>query len=185
MAISTPWGTSQAKEVICRGVTFHSTAGHGGALVSKGYAKKNLSASARDRAIVYGGYYCFEEDCAILMVLLELPQSRLRGQTEEDIIKSLSLWYPDYLIERGITPDPEAYARYQQWQLRDKMRAEKHPDLIVSAMRLSGTEVVKVHTADGKAHFVTPESYANRKDLNLLSNCELVENFTQTTDMYY
>lgn len=188
MATMTPWGKSDSKTAITRGLAFHSTPGHGGFLVAKGFAEKNLSPAAIKKGLVYGGYLCYEEDCLANIILLEIPESRKLSSnpiTDEELIKSITYYDADYLLERGITPDPEAYERYQQYQLDARMREEKHPNLIVSAMRLSETNVIKVYTADGKTHFVTPESYAKRQGLNLLSNCEIVTDFIQTTDLYY
>lgn len=84
----------------------------------------------------------------------------------------ISAWAADYLLARGITPDPDKYAYWLQNETDSRMRAAKHPNLIISAIG-RGDKVVEVDTADGKTHFVTAESYRKRSGLNLLSNCVL------------
>jgi hypothetical protein len=67
-------------------------------------------------------------------------------------------------------------ARYLARKQADQMRADRHPDLIISA-RGDWAEgcppgAVEVTTADGKVHSVTAESYdASRLPLTLLSKC--------------
>lgn len=113
---STPWGKSQFKQVFRRGVTFHSTSSHGGFMVSKGFAHANLSRAAIERAFSYGNYLCYEEDCAASILLFELPFIRSVLLSTDDPVKCLSLYYPDYLIQRGLEPYAEEYARHQRWQ---------------------------------------------------------------------
>jgi len=185
MTTMTPWGAAQSVTRVERGLLIVSTSGHGGIMVARGYAAKHLTVAAQNRGVKYGSYLCYEQDCASVMVLLELPQiTRSPKATEETLIEELSLSLSDYLIERGIAPEPVAYAKYQQFKRDEQMRAEKHPDLITSAMSMDD-EVVKVYTADNKAYFITQVSYAKRSGINLLSNCEIVPNYTQTTNMHY
>lgn len=113
---STPWGKSQSKKVWCRGVTFHSTSSHGGFMVSKGFAHANLSRAAIERAFSYGNYLCYEEDCAAEILFFELPGLRVAFLSTSDPVKCLSLYYPDYLIQRGLEPYAEEYARHKRWQ---------------------------------------------------------------------
>ena len=42
-----PWGEVQHKEVYQRGLTWVSTASHGGFMVAKGFAQRHLSDAAR------------------------------------------------------------------------------------------------------------------------------------------
>jgi hypothetical protein len=175
MATNTPWGKSQNATKVERGLTFHSTSSHGGFLVSKGYAHKHLSPSALKRGEAWGNYYAFEEDCAATIVELELPATRVvfsnpENITDESLIKTLSRWYPDYLIERGVTPEPTAYARWNEQKEDERLRAERSPDLIVCAEGVDDN-TVRVTTADRKEHLVTKESYQRREGLNLLSKC--------------
>lgn len=76
MATSTPWGQSQHCTKITTGVSFHSTAGHGGVCVSRGKAKKFLSPVARKMAIDYGNGYWFEEDCLYAIPFYENEEWR-------------------------------------------------------------------------------------------------------------
>lgn len=184
MATSSPWGKVDYVKNYQRGVRFVSTPSHGGFMISKGFAQKNLSIAAQKRAEEYNGYLCFEEDCLACIVLLELPNTRSEKTLPEQLIESLSYYNADYLIAVGITPEPKAYARYLESQEDSRLRAEKSPNLIVSALGLND-EVVKVYTADGTSHFVTTESYQKRTGLNLLSNCVKVDNFVQTTYLNY
>lgn len=177
MATNTPWGKSQNSTQIARGLTFHSTAGHGGFLVSKGYAEKHLTPSALKRAVVWGSYYAFEEDCAAAIVEFELPYTRVlytnfQEVTDEKVFKTLSRWYPDYLIERGFSPEPTAYAQWLVSKEDERLRRERSPDLIVCAEGVD-SNTVRVTTADRKEHLVTHESYQRREGLNLLSKCVL------------
>lgn len=184
MTLQTPWGSAQSDRIVRRGIHVVSTAGHGGVMISVGLAKKILSAAAQKRGEVYGGYLCYEEDCDCLMPLLELPELRGSNTTDEGLIKSLSLWHPEYLIERGIEPVEPQYTMFKNRATSWAMREQKHPDLIVSALRMDD-QVTKVVTADDKRHFVKAESYDCTRDLNLLSLCELVENYTQTTSLWF
>lgn len=174
MATNTPWGKSQSASKVERGITFHTTAGHGGFLVSRGYAEKHLSDAARKRGMQWGGYYAFEEDCLASIVLLEIQKTRVilnSSTTDNDLIARISRWNADYLLERGFEPEAEGYAEWLQWQEDARLRREKSPDLITWAQQIDDSTVL-VGTADGKEHRVTRESYARRDGLNLLSKCE-------------
>jgi len=174
MATSTPWGTSQYSQKIERGLAFHSTPGHGGLLVSEGYAHKHLSPSALKRGIKWGKYYGYEEDCDMMIVLFEIAKAReafsKNGLEDREIFLSLSRWNPDYLLERGVQPDESAYAKWKTSQEDLQLRAARSPDLIIAAWGIDDTKV-SVMTADDQKHLVTMESYQARSGLNLLSKC--------------
>ena len=91
-------------------------------------------------------------------------------------MRMLSSWHPDYLLDRSMEPLEPEYGRYVARQRGRKMRAEKHPDLIVSADRATGPQpgVTRVWTADGEQHLVTSESYLIRSP-HLLSKCVLYQ----------
>ncbi len=100
---NSPWGKVQHEEKHQRGVTWVTTASHGGYMISIGFAKKFLSLAAQSRGLRYGGYLCYEEDCLWAIVEFELmfvttPERR------ETVYRTLSRWYPNYLIERGFVP---------------------------------------------------------------------------------
>lgn len=157
--MNSPWGKIQTKNVHQRGVTWVSTSSHGGFMVSKGFAEKFLSEAARKRALRYGNYYCFEEDCDCCMVFNEL----IYVQTEEtrtSNFRNLSRYHPDYLLEVGIEPEASLYAEWLRDIEEGKRRATKDPDLVVAGVNLDESSgQVKAWTADGKEHTVTKESY--------------------------
>lgn len=174
--MNTPWGKSDSKITLTRGISFVTTPGHGGFAVTPSAALTYLSTAAVARATKYDSYYFFEEDCDAFIVLFELPASMLEKlggiQTEEQIIKALSRWHADYLIERGITPDAEGLKFFNDNRLSDRMRADKSPDLIVAAWGNWADWVPEgrtgVTTADGKRYTV-PSSEYSVKTVNLLS----------------
>jgi hypothetical protein len=175
--VNTPWGKSDSKITLARGISFVTTPSHGGFAVTPTAALQYLSTAAVARATKYGSYYFFEEDCDTYIVLFELPQAlRIKWSTgvptKEALIKSLSLWHADYLIEVGTTPDAEGLKGFNENRLRDRMQADKSPDLIVSAFGEWAEWVPKgrtgVITADGK-RWTVPASEYSVKNLNLLS----------------
>jgi hypothetical protein len=88
-----------------------------------------------------------------------------------------AFWNADYLVERGIAPEPKAYAGWLERQEADRRRAAHDPDYIIAAFGDWHTKrpgVVEVITADQRHHFVTQAWYGLREGLNLLSKCELV-----------
>lgn len=62
--MNTMWGKSQQKDKVMSGVTFHSTAGHGGYMVSP----TRMTPFLFEVGVPYGTYYCFEEDCLFAAV---------------------------------------------------------------------------------------------------------------------
>lgn len=166
-----PWGTIQYRKIFTRGFSSVSTAGHGGFMLSKRFAEKYLSREALKRAIKYRDYYCYEEDCDWAIPAFELKQywEKIFQYAGEDInpeqylLKTLSYWNADYLVERGIEPDSEAYAKYQERKEEEEMRRNNHPDLIVTAFSTDNPDIVRVITADGKEHFITTNSYHKKE----------------------
>lgn len=181
-----PWGGIQHSSIIARGLKAVSTAGHGGYMVTQKFADKYLSEACKKRALEYSNYLCYEEDCdyAILAYdLLDTFGERMKSEKstmeeyKNSLIESLSYYNPEYLIEIGVKPFEKQYNLYLESKKRDKMRADKHPDLIVSALSVD-KETVKVWTADSKVHFVSKESYSDLREnsnLLLLSKCNEVE----------
>ena len=97
-------------------------------------------------------------------------------------IRKLSGYYPNYLIEIGVEPEPEAFARWQDFEDYKRMKVERHPDLIVAAVGSHHLQVPKgavmVTTADGKKHMLDAEEYAAHRKAKtsrntFLSNCKL------------
>jgi hypothetical protein len=182
--VNTPWGKSDSKITLARGISFVTTPSHGGFAVTPTAALQYLSTAAVSRGKKYGGYYFFEEDCDASIVLFELPQAlRLKWSTgvpiKEELIKSLSRWHADYLIEVGQEPDAEGLKYFNENKQQDRMRADRSPDLIVAAFGDWAPWVEKgcvgVMTADGASWLVKASEYDNRADLNLLSNYAAVK----------
>lgn len=175
-----PWGAIQHKVNICRGVKLVSCAGHGGALVAKGWAKKNLSEHALKEVPLWNGtHYAFEEDCKIFILFNEFPEAyegNNRELKKENIHRSLSRWNPQYLINLGLVPEPDAYNNYLRAKRNEERRNLRDPNLVVAASYIKEKEnFLKVWTADGKEHVVTECSYQKAKlnEYNL-SDCEVV-----------
>jgi hypothetical protein len=172
---NTPWGRAQRVENYARGFCRVFTASHGGYLLGRAFAEKHLTQAAIERGAAWGSYLAYEEDCAASIILHEIAVEFIPGfdvEVLDLVFESLSLWCPDYLLERGIQPEAERYARWLERQEEGQLRAMRSPDLIVSALGLQGG-VVRVWTADGAVHHVTAESYRTRLGVNRLSKCKL------------
>lgn len=116
-APKTPWGSAQTAYNIARGVTWYSTAGHGGLKVAKGIAQKMLSDAARKMGDFWGGAYWYEEDVAWAIPCYEVPQwdaliARKMGgkkHSKKDLEQIVRRWYPKYfeMVESGFAlPEP-------------------------------------------------------------------------------
>jgi hypothetical protein len=115
---------------------------------------------------------------AALKAKLELSDQELVADAR--LLHTISMWDAQYLINSGIEPDPDGYAKFLDSQDRDRRRAAHDPDFIISAIGIWGSTVepghdgqVKVTTADHKEHFVTAESYPPADGSYLLSRCVL------------
>ena len=185
-----PWGTIDNSTVYAPGFKSVGTPGHGGIMITQTFANANLSEAARKRGERYGEYLCYEEDCKYAIPFLELLEQygdKMYAHCNQDwdygtqekrraeLIITLSHYYPDYLLETGVTPEPEAYGRYLMNLEETRLRKAGSPDLVICACgswhEKCRTGEVIVTTADGKDHFVTEASYdcRNRGTLNLLS----------------
>lgn len=176
MSQSSPWGRIQHTQHIMPGWRSVSTAGHGGYMLTKRFAEDHLCPAAIRRAHRFLNWLCYEEDCDWAIVAWELPRywdrvfaessQKYRDNPEVQrayLLQSLSRWHPDYLIAKGVEPDPEGLARWQDQEDFNRMRGERHPDLIISAVGSHYPSVpegaVQVTTADHKRHFVDGEHY--------------------------
>lgn len=197
MARSTPWGSAQQSISIATGVSFVSTAGHGGIMVTEAAAEKYLSTAAKKRGMQYQNYLCYEEDCDADIVLHDskflfdkayngkLFDKRMpEEQFKTNMYRSLSAYNPDYLIEVGVDPEPEHYANWKARQKASELVKNKDPDFIVSASGEGATlipGVFLVTTADNAKHYVIGESYSAQREgpghgvLMLLSKCSVVD----------
>lgn len=177
--MNSPWGKADSVNTIARGIHWVSTPGHGGLMIATGVARKLLSEAARKQGTTFGGYLAYEEDCQYAIAVYELKETIksvfLETITEQGLLKSLSTWNADYLIERGITPSQPEYTYYLDRQEQQKLRDEKNPDYIISA---SGNDdgTVDVTTADGAEHKVSGTSYALTREAGKyrLSACEVI-----------
>lgn len=153
---ASPWGTVQSEEKYGRGITFVSTPSHGGFMISKGVARARLSDAARANGWPYGGYLCFEEDCAACIVMFEIPETQGNAK-QEDIFNCLSSFYPYYLKARDLEPEPTRFTEYLKRQEEAARRRNKDPNLVTAGLNVPNG--VKAWTADGKDYVVTAESY--------------------------
>lgn len=163
--MNTPWGKAQEVVKLDKGVSWVSTAGHGGFMVGVGAAKRLLSPEAQAEGEQWGSYLSFEEDCDYAIVLWEHPEyaEKLGMKSVSGLFSHLSTWKPLYLIARGIDPGADEFSKWQDWQREQFMRAEHNGDLIVSASGDWASWVPKgkvgVTTADNKRYLVPDADY--------------------------
>lgn len=181
-----PWGGIQGSKVVAKGLKFVCTASHGGYMVTSNFAKKYLSKNCQKYGLKYKDYLCYEEDSAYSIlefeIIDEFGDRIYKGEKSFEeykvsLIKSLSYYFPEYLIEKGVTPNEKEYKEYLENKKREQMRAEKNPDLIISVSTIN-KEIVRVITANNKEHFISKESYRNLREnsnLLLISKCEKIE----------
>lgn len=102
--MNTPWGASQGRcHRIRRGVSFYTTAGHGGALVTRA-AVRRLGigpACLRGATQVTTAGFWYEEDCDIQVLLWELGD--INPEKRRDHLESLRHYNPDY-FEAKVLP---------------------------------------------------------------------------------
>jgi hypothetical protein len=177
--MNTIWGKSDSKITLARGLSWVGTPSHGGFAITTKAAQQYLTNAAIQRGERRGAYLFYEEDCLADIVLYERPQVlRLKWSTsvptKESLIKSLSAWNADYLLEVGETPDPDGLKFFNENKQMDRMRADRSPDLIIAAFGEWAPWVEKgyvgVMTADGASWLVPANQYDNRANLNLLSH---------------
>lgn len=180
------WGKIEHSFPLVRGVRLVLTSGHGGIIVSKKFAEKNLSESALKRGVVYGNYYSYEEDCDFAIPLFEIRKAWDNYfnkemdyyEKEQHLIRSLSRWNADYLLEIGVEPSEEEYKQFKDDKLIREMLNERHPDLVITVFGERKTKipgVVEVHTADKKVyHAKITEKYKN-SSIKRLSNLKDVK----------
>ena len=93
-------------------------------MIAKGWASKHLSEAARKRGMDWNGYLCYEEDCLFAVAAIEMPQhwaamfqeTSAVSNPQEFMLRSLSMWNPEYLIETGRVPMEPEYSYYLAWQ---------------------------------------------------------------------
>lgn len=164
---SSPWGKPDQTDVLANGIFWVGTPGHGGMMISNKAAEQVLSPEAIAQGEKHGSFLAYEEDAQWAIPQLELQAQGIMPKdkmVEEDkLMGSLSRWNADYLEARGIKPVEKDYEYYKARKEDEKLRAEKSPDLIVSASSVEGKpEQTEVWTADGKKHIV--EGYSTERE---------------------
>lgn len=193
----TPWGESDETIVLARGVVWVSTPSHGGFLFTSIAAHKLLTAEARQAAEFRNGQFAYEEDCKAAIIFYEHPEYGVKlgiknadnaEAFQRDALETISAWDADYLLARGLTPEPKAYAHYLRNKEEDKLRAEHSPDLIVAAFGDWADWVPKgrtgVVTADDCRYTVPAKAYTDLQTaggLTLLSRLHDVKPVAEVT----
>jgi hypothetical protein len=111
--ISTPWGPSQNATPYGEGITFHSTAGHGGFFVAASI-ESQIPEYLR-AAYVRGTRGWYEEDCDAAIVVVCFPE-RFTPEQVCEAKASLRAWHPnEYERFYGVTLQPgESFKRDQE-----------------------------------------------------------------------
>lgn len=107
------------------------------------FAKEHLSDHARARGENWGGYLCFEEDCAHALVDWELPEfwpetfryakASVRNDPRAYLLQNLSIYNLSYLEAIGQEPDAEAVARHEAFNARIKAHKAEREAAAVKA----------------------------------------------------
>lgn len=105
--MNTPWGASQQKTEITKGISFYSTSSHGGLKVHK-----KLNDTIPDCMRNDSGWY--EEDCEWCFVAIVFPEHFLASYALA--LETCRNWFPDaYEQFFGVTLGPdESYAVKQR-----------------------------------------------------------------------
>ncbi len=175
MARSTPWGPAQEIVSLLTGFSTVSTAGHGGMMISEGAANRCLSKAARKRALMHNTYFCYEEDCDFLIPLFDAKALRTQlmagvsfwedktaEEIEEYLIKQLSNYHGDYLIEIGVEPDQEIFEKAKLREEYYQACGDRSPLVATSCSGDWSTlipGIFKIFSADNKIHYITEDSY--------------------------
>lgn len=79
----TPWGEADYVSEVVEGVSLVATPSHGGIMVRK-EVSAFLSERSKKVSIDFGDYICFEEDCALGAVFVDMP-SIYRAMTKREV----------------------------------------------------------------------------------------------------
>ena len=116
----TPWGKADKVFELGLGFVLVGTPSHGGIMIGKKQAEEFLSQAAINRGQIFNQFLCYEEDSLEAIVLFEHPElwfkyratwtNEIRSieKIKQAALKRLSRWNADYLLERGIEPEPES-----------------------------------------------------------------------------
>ncbi len=117
MGTRTPWGVSDHKDVVVRGLIFYGTPSHGGYHLS---SKMEAKVPAALRAICqHPGWY--EEDCEYVVVHLAFPD--LFPNAKQDDLKSCLKQYNPWAYEAhyGEEVKPE-----ESWMKRELLKGDEY-----------------------------------------------------------
>lgn len=126
---TSPWGEVQWREEILTGVFTVSTAGHGGIMVHRQVAKNILSNKAMQAATFKRkDFFCYEEDCDAVIVLLELyrngislqtlfsPSDRTEQEYVEGLLSSLFVYNRKY-FEKVFIPKTKKTSSFPMFEI--------------------------------------------------------------------
>jgi len=168
----TPWGLSQTKENICRGINFYSTASHGGFKVSK-----NLNKLIPDYMRNDDGWY--EEDCTwsffVVALIHRCPQ--ITDNLYQYAKKTMRCYYWEEYEKFFVV----TLAKGESNSKDEFMFFEENKDnlLVISAINSHIEKMVCVEATIGgkrgpnvnKRYFLIPKNeYENRSDYAFVVN---------------
>ena len=96
--VHTTWGQSQHSREFATGIVLHSTAGHGGFVLS---AARHKELQAKFKFETFAGGSNYEEDCDAAVVVVAFPQFFTEEQQQRARLQVLS--------------DPEYYGNVAVW----------------------------------------------------------------------
>jgi hypothetical protein len=79
--IETPWGVAQSIDEVAEGITFYSTASHGGYKISTD--RNETMPEPYKSHKTFAGDLWYEEDCDWCCIALSFPDEFTQGMTEE------------------------------------------------------------------------------------------------------
>ena len=127
--MSCPWGAIQQTESFERGISFVSTAGHGGLRISKGYAHNHLSRLAISCATYTDeNYLWYEEDCDYAIPLYELDylwgivfkrdkRNTTYAQRKASLESTIKYWNTKYAMDKGIPMQDNEQFCCKNWSI--------------------------------------------------------------------
>lgn len=145
-APKTPWGPAQVATRIAPGVTWYSTAGHGGMAVAPSVARSKLSPAALKHGERWGNAFWYEEDVAWLVAVYENPDwgksmMQSRGTSpvsQEKLEHDIREWFPEYFDEafRG-----KAQKEFSKPSMREVATKYPHATLMFDGLTIKSAVV--------------------------------------------
>lgn len=87
--MQTPWGPSDSKTKHATGITFYTTAGHGGFKISES-RRRSMPVCLRDLVTFVGGNW-YEEDCDAAIVIVAFPWL-FSDEQVADAVEAVQYW---------------------------------------------------------------------------------------------